>query len=137
MEGVPLTAAPLVVRPLLAFGRDEILAYVTIDTLKHSPEYARNYVNRRVSKGIRLRGIYNNTPELQQYLANNKGELRTSKVISEKKFPIHNEINIYANKIIINTYHPGPFGIMIESKEAAETQRTIFELAWQGIPNTT
>lgn len=112
---------------------DEILAYVTNETIKYLQDYSLDYVRRRVEKGIKLRGIYQDKLDLKQYLKQNKEHLRTSKVVSEKTFPIKNEINIYADKIIIITYSPEPYGILIESKEVALTQRSIFEMAWKGL----
>lgn len=112
---------------------DEILAYVTNETVEYLEDYSINYVQRRIAKGIKLRGIYQDRPELKKYLRQDKEQLRVSKIISEKTFPIKNEINIYANKMIIITYAPEPYGILIESKEVVNTQRSIFEMAWKGI----
>lgn len=112
---------------------DEILAYVTSETIKFLEDYSVDYVRRRAKKGIRLRGIYQNKPDLKKYLKHNKEQLRTSKIVLEKQFPLKNEINIYADKVIIITYSPEPFGVLIQSKEIASTQRSIFEIAWQGI----
>ncbi len=109
---------------------DEILAYVTTDSLEILADFSADYVARRVEKGIRLRGIYNTSIKMSKYLHNNQKQLREARVV--KKFPLKNEINIYANKIIILTYSPEPFGVLIESNEIAETQRAIFELAWIG-----
>lgn len=112
---------------------DEILAYVASGTVEFMAEYAVDYVRRRVAKKIRLRGIYQNTVNLKKYLKNNAADLRTIKIADSKKFPLKNEINIYANKMIIITYAPEPFGVLIESKEIVETQRAIFEMAWGGL----
>lgn len=112
---------------------DEILAYVTNDTIKYLEDYSLDYVRRRVAKKIKLRGIYQDTPELSKYLKDNAAQLRTSKVANSKDFPLKNEINIYADKMIIITYAPEPFGVLIESKEIAQTQRAIFEMAWKGL----
>ncbi|MEK7143043.1 MAG: hypothetical protein AAB785_02435 [Patescibacteria group bacterium] len=112
---------------------DEILAYVTRETPEALGDYTIDYVHRRVAKGIYLRGIYNDSPKIRKYLIQNKEQLRESKIASFKKFPLKNEINIYANKVIIITYRPEPFGVMIESQEVADTQRAIFEMAWRGI----
>ncbi|MFA7253967.1 MAG: helix-turn-helix domain-containing protein [Patescibacteria group bacterium] len=112
---------------------DEILAYVTNETAKYLDQYSTDYVVRRVEKGIKIRGIYQDSLEMKKYFKNNKDQLRTARIVDPKKFPMKNEINIYANKMIIITHSPEPFGILIESKEVADTQRTIFEMAWGGI----
>lgn len=112
---------------------DEILAYVTVETVKFLPDYTKDYVKRRVQKGIHLRGFYNGDVKINSYLKNDKAELRESKIVSAKTYPFKNEINIYADKMIIITYAPEPFGVLIESKEIADTQRAIFTLSWQSV----
>lgn len=112
---------------------DEILAYVTDETIEYLKDYALDYVKRRVEKNIKLRGIYQDSPILKEYLKKNKAELRTIKVAPKKQFPLKNEINIYANKMIVIAYSPEPYGILIESKEVVDTQRSIFEMAWRGL----
>lgn len=111
---------------------DEILAYVGEDVMAHLPEYAENYVMRRVGKSIRLRGIYKQDAEIKEYLAKNIEQLRESKVLEEKYFPVSNETNIYKNKVAIASYGTEMFGMIIESEEIARSQRAIFELAWKG-----
>lgn len=111
---------------------DEILAYVTSKTNELLSDYVSSYVAKRVEKGIKLRGIYNDSPYMRRFLEKNKEQLRTVRLLDAKKFPFENEINIYADKVIIGTYKPEPFAIMIDSKQIADTQRIIFELAWQG-----
>jgi len=112
---------------------DEILAYVSADTVKYFEDYSIDYIRRRTAKKIHLRGIYQDSAVLREYLKKNFEQLRISKVVPYDQFPLKNEINIYANKVIIITYKPEPFGILIESKEIADTQRAIFEMAWRGI----
>jgi len=111
----------------------EILAFVTKDTIGYMREYSEDYVQRRVKKGISLRGIYQDSREINTYLEHDPEQLRVSRSVSEKEFPLKNEINIYADKVITITYAPEPFGIMVESKAVADTQRSIFEMAWRGI----
>lgn len=111
---------------------DEILAYVGEDTLQNMPEYAEDYINRRVEKNIRLRGIYKKSPEIMRYMKNNQSQLRDAKVLEEKDFPVSNETNIYKNKMAIASYGKEMFGMIIESEEIARSQKAIFELAWKG-----
>lgn len=112
---------------------DEILAYVTEDTINYLEDYAADYVARRSERGVKLRGIYQKSKKLNKYLDNNKSQLRSTRLADPKKFFLKNEINIYADKMIIITYHPEPYGVLIESKEVIDTQRAIFEMAWQGL----
>lgn len=111
---------------------DEILAYVGEDVLRHLPRHAEDYVQRRVEKGIVLRGIYKKEKELIKYTEKSQEQLRFAKVIDEKDFPVSNETNIYKNKISIASYGTEMFGMIIESAEIARSQKAIFELAWTG-----
>jgi len=111
---------------------DEILAYVGEDVLRHLPGYAAGYVKRRAKEGIALRGIYKDTPELKKYTEKSREQLRVTRVLSETKFPVNNETNIYKNKIAIASYGKEMFGMIIESVEIAKSQKAIFELAWKG-----
>ncbi len=111
---------------------EEILAYVGDDTLKNMPEYADDYIKRRVEKNIRLRGIYKSFPEILKYMQNNQAQLREARVLKKEDFPVSNETNIYKNKIAIASYGTEMFGMIIESAEIARSQKAIFELAWRG-----
>lgn len=112
---------------------DEILAYVGNYEIPELEQYMHDYVLRRAKKGIKARGIAENKPGIKEFTKENKEQLRVTRLINEGEFNLKNEINIYANKVIIITYKPEPFGVLIESKEIADTQRAIFEMAWRGI----
>lgn len=112
---------------------DEILAYVAEESISRLGSYNDDYVKRRAAKGILSRGIAHDTPLIRKFTDQNAEQKRTTRLVDPKIFPMKNEINIYASKIIIATYTPEPFGIQIESKEIADTQRSIFEMAWRGL----
>ncbi len=114
---------------------DEILAYMGEDVLKNMPRFSSYYVNERVKRGIRIRGLFKKGVFLKKYLDKNTQQLRTAKILDEKYFPVDNEINIYANKVAITNYGKKSFGMIIESEEIARAQRAIFELAWLGADN--
>lgn len=111
---------------------DEILGYVGEGITIHLPEYTRDYVQRRVEKGIRFRGIYKAVGEIEPYMKKNREQLREGLVLSEKDFPIDVEVNIYGNKVAVATYGTEMFGMLIESYGYARSQKAIFELAWRG-----
>ncbi len=115
---------------------DEIVAYFCDYEIPEHNKYMHDYVLRRAAKGIRARGIGQDKPKIREFIKENKKQLRTSKLVSEKEYHLKNEINIYANKVIIITFKPELFGILIESKEVADTQRAIFEMAWRGLPSS-
>jgi hypothetical protein len=63
--------------------------------------------------------------------------MREIRLVPANEFDFTNEINIYDHKVAICSFDSGlpgdgdMFGIIIESKEVAETQRQIFEMAWR------
>ncbi len=111
---------------------DEILSYITDDVISYS-FYNEDYIKRRVEKGITSRAISVATDAMRRIISRDIERKRVTRLVSKKDFPLKNEINIYANKIIIITHKPEPFGMLIESSEIAATQRAIFEMAWSGI----
>ena len=51
--------------------------------------------------------------------------------ILPKEFTSNSSTNIYNNKISIIFWGSQPFGILIKSKEIAESQRKYFNLLWK------
>ena len=92
-----------------------------------SPKEREEYVARRKKKKIKVRTIYTsqNPPALLT-----KEPLVERKFIPYDKFPFSADITIYGDKVAICTYKGKLIGIIIESKEIAETLRMVFNLAW-------
>jgi len=111
---------------------DIIYSFMGEGMIELLPKYAREYVNKRVAKGIVSKGIYRQKKELENYLKSDQLELRISKILPAEKFPFSHEINIYKNKVAIATYGNEIFGTLIESKELYNAMKTIFDLAWVG-----
>lgn len=97
-------------------------------------EYDRQYVAQRVKRGIRLKGIAPDDEAGKKVQGEDKKSLREIRLVSAYDFPMNNEINIYDNKIAIISFaedESDVFGVIIESKEVADTQKQIFEMAWR------
>ncbi len=101
------------------------------------PEYDLEYVDERVKRDIRLRGIAPDDKIGRAVHGQDTERLREIRLIPAKDFDFTNEINIYDHKVAIISFDSGlegnedMFGVIIESKEVAETQRQIFEMAWR------
>ena len=94
-------------------------------------EYLRDYFKRRVEKNIKVRVIAPDDPDTLKVTAKDKEELRESYIVPRDKFYFTTETNIYNNKILIMSWKE-KFAVLIESKEIADAQKKVFELAWQG-----
>ena len=67
------------------------------------------------------------------HLNDNKQELRQTLMIPKNKFSITNEINIYQDKVAIISLGEEKVGVIIKSKQIADTQRAIFNLLWNNL----
>ena len=104
---------------------------------KFWPAYDEEYVAERVKRGIHLRGIAPDDPAGRKVHGQDREKLREIRLVPARDFDFTNEINIYDSTVAIcsfsaNSRTPADmFGVLIESKEVAETQRQIFEMAWR------
>lgn len=93
------------------------------------------YVKRRVKGKIRARVILSaekTDKKAEEYLADDKRELRQTRVVDKKLFPSRLEIQIYGNKVSFANYNKGDaiVGIIIDNALIAESMRGLFELGW-------
>lgn len=101
------------------------------------PSYDDEYVAERVKRGIHLRGIAPDDDAGRRVHGEDRKKLREIRLVPAKDFDFTNEINIYDSKVAICSFPPASmgeaamFGVIIESKEVAETQKQIFEMAWR------
>lgn len=111
----------------------EILAYaVGADAFNAvGEEYLRDYFQRRVAKNIKVRVIAPDDVDTLKVTAKDKEEMRESFIVPKDRFYFTTETNIYNNKILIMSWKE-KFAVLVESKEIADAQKKIFELAWLG-----
>jgi sugar-specific transcriptional regulator TrmB len=116
----------------------ELLNYANSAVVRRFwPNYDEEYVAQRVKQGIYLRGIAPNDETGRRVHGEDKERLREIRLVPAEDFDFTNEINIYDHKVAICSFDSGlsgnsdMFGVIIESKEVAETQRQIFEMAWR------
>lgn len=119
-------------------AESEILNFANSQVVRRMwPAYDLEYVAERVKRGIRLRGIAPDDATGRRVHGEDKERLREIRLVSASDFDFRNEINIYDHKVAICSFGTGDasdrdlFGVIIESKEVAETQRQIFEMAWR------
>ncbi len=117
-------------------AKTELLNFAnSVVVRKFWPGYDEEYVAERVKRGIRLRGICPDDSMGRQVHGEDKQRLREIRLVSAADFDFTNEINIYDSKVAICSFASARegdvFAVIIESKEVAETQRQIFEMAWR------
>lgn len=113
-------------------SKSEILNYGNSKEIRdHWPEYDNEYVERRAKNKIFLRGIAPLDEVGLQVVSENKKYYRDIRLINPKKYNFTNEINIYDDKVSIISFREDLIGMIIESHEIADTQRTIFKMAWE------
>lgn len=111
---------------------EPIRAYASVHDMHAAlPKYFPEYYQRRAKKGISIRAILPATPEAIERQKNDTAELRESMLVSTPQFDFSPEINLYDDKVAIMSLAE-EFGVIIESKEIAEAQKVVFELAWLG-----
>ncbi len=100
-------------------------------------QYDEEYVEQRVKRGIHLRGIAPDDATGKRVHGEDREKLREIRLVPATDFDFTNEINVYDHKVAICSFDSGlkgdadMFGVIIESKEVAKTQRQIFEMAWR------
>lgn len=101
---------------------------------KYWKEYDEQYVQERAKRQVHLRGIAPDDEVGRKVHGEDKKAYREIRLVPARDFDFNNEINIYDNKVAIITFAENTedlFGVIIESKEVADTQRQIFEMAWR------
>jgi sugar-specific transcriptional regulator TrmB len=112
-------------------SRTEILNYANSKNLReHWPDYDDEYVSKRAKKKKFLRGLAPDDEPGCMVRADDKKYFREIRLLSQKLFWVENEINIFDDKLLITSFSPQVFAILIQSKAVADTQRQIFEMSW-------
>lgn len=118
-------------------SKETLLCYSSLDKWLTGPlnQYIRDYGHRRVyEKKILLQTlVHSEGTGKNYYLKEYPKVLSKIRFIPKDISIFDNEVNIYGNKVSIVSLTPNQmFGIIIESQEIADTQKSIFKLAWKG-----
>lgn len=113
-------------------SKTEILNYANSREIRTFwPNYDEEYVAKRVKKKIHLKGIAPDDEYGRRVHAADKSTFREIRLVTPAKCNFTNEINIYDNKVGIVSMGNELIGMIIESSEIANTQRAIFQMAWE------
>lgn len=107
----------------------ELLCWVniTMATKTVLEDYYPTYISKKIKKQIPLKGIFCYDKQALQFKKQGLKELREIYLIPKNEFPFKNEINIYDDKVAIIS-HEDKTGVIIQNKNIADTQRSIFKL---------
>lgn len=113
-------------------SKTELLCWCDVNLAVNSVlhEYYPKYISKKVKRKLWLRGIFSDNDMGMKFRDNEKKELRKVYLIPKEKFPFENEINIYDDKISIIS-HQDQIGVIIQNEHIANTQRSIFNLAFE------
>ncbi|MCF7812556.1 hypothetical protein K9M59_03095 [Candidatus Gracilibacteria bacterium] len=115
-------------------SRTQMLNYANSKNIRdHWPDYDQEYVLERKKKKIFLRGLAPEDLQGKKVQEKDAEYFRETRLLPKKHFWVENEINIYDDKFFIASFDPEPFAIIIQSQTVADTQRQIFEIAWESV----
>jgi len=114
----------------------QILAFASVDVVNVlGMSWAESYIKSRIKKRIYYKGIIARSENIERdFLSKDQEHLRSSKIIDGKKYPLGNEIMIYGHQKVAIISAKDSIGIIIESAEIYQTQKAIFELLWDLLP---
>lgn len=94
------------------------------------------FYRQRLARGIRAKTIFTTKSAAlrKQWLTEGDSRISQRKFVAPEKFSWASGITIYRDRIAIGSFTGKLGGVIIESKEMADTMRTLFELAWAGLP---
>lgn len=113
----------------------EILSYAGIkNVFEIFPKgYAEEYFKKRVAKNITAEVIAIDSEESREWQKNAEKEMRKIILVPENQQLFSGDTEIYGDKVALISYKENFMAVVIESKEIANMQRFIFNLAWQGL----
>jgi sugar-specific transcriptional regulator TrmB len=115
-------------------SKEEIYAYIDTESVAaHADEINRDYVRRRLAKGVHKKMIYPNTPIARERAQANTSPFTEIRLATASKtMPFHAVMEIYDNKIAYITFAKGtPTATVIHDRELYTMQRFFFEALWQ------
>lgn len=110
----------------------EILCWSNADLAVNTvlAEYHPEYLKKKIQRKIQSKCLFLYDKVGLNFKKNSVKELREVYLIPKDKYPFENEINIYDDKMSIIS-HSDAVGVIIQNKAIANTQRSIFNFAFE------
>lgn len=112
-------------------AKDMIRAYSAVEEMKDlMGDYMERYYQRRTKKRIYIRAITKSGKFASHLKRVEKSFYREVRLVPSDKFDFTLERYIYNDKVAYMSFRDR-FGVIIESKDIAKSEKYIYELAWQ------
>ncbi len=92
------------------------------------------YVKSRIKRKIKIKIIATESNISQELKQTSNAQLREIKIVHDNDFMYQANMKIYANKVAMVSFTENFMGVIIESKEIHQMQKSIFELLWKHLP---
>ncbi len=116
-------------------AQETIRAYANVQTMHEAlPNFFPKYYKRRTDAKIAIRAIMPNNTASQERAEKDPQELRQSRFLTDDN-TFSPEVNIYNNKVLITSWKE-QMAIIIESKEYADLQKSIYDQLWKSLPKS-
>jgi sugar-specific transcriptional regulator TrmB len=115
---------------------EEILTLSSSKILETLTYYFPQWIRRRVKAGIYARILQQEAMATKKLKRKDRAQLREIRFLP-KEFKINTHIQIYGSKVAILTLRKDSLiGVIIENKDIAETQRSLFDVLWNSRKHT-
>ncbi len=115
-------------------AKEPLRAYTNVAAMFEClPNFFPEYFQRRAKAKIGIRAVFVDNKKSRERAQHDREELRESRFLPNKSRTFSPEIKIYDNKMVIASWQE-KMAVMIESKELAELQKTIFDTLWDLLP---
>ena len=114
------------------YSKEEILSYTDVVSIqKNIPKINSWYVEQRLKKDIKKRGILLDTPEAREIIQNHHSNITNSKLIKLDTPPFETMMQIYDGKISYITFSNGQMiGVIVENQAIYEMHKALFDFTW-------
>lgn len=119
---------------MLAKSETEVYEFAAHnDLIRMGEDFMEDFVKERSGNNVFIHSIAKRTKLHEIFDKKNKAQKRTLKLYKPELGDLYSSIAVFENKVLLlNLYHDA-FAILIESKEVAESLKTIHKLAGIGI----
>ncbi|MFH1916586.1 MAG: helix-turn-helix domain-containing protein [Nanoarchaeota archaeon] len=112
-------------KKFMAFGSSR-------SSLEIIPAFMEDWHQERIKKKIVMRILYNDTAEARKKVSEKSKSLKyTNYRFMPVKLESPTATVIYEDKVILQSWTPDPFAVMIVSEEMAQNQKKYFEELWK------